>query len=463
MKKTLFCFVFLLISILFVGCNKPFVSYSESSITLYENQEYKIDVSEIESSDKYTIKSLNEKIAKVEDYVIIPQSVGKTKIRLVLLDNKEVYFDISLEIKEGNIAKSVSLDTSIVEIKLQETSTAVNKIKVNEDCDEIPLITYDDSIINYDYISGVITAKAPGNTIVKIKFKFCETKFEVKVNNTIYTTSLIVNDCEVFSNTSGKLNFQVFPSNANTYRFWSDSEDFVIYRDGSYKSYQKTSAIIFYQYYVSFNKQSPIYSFAVNVVEKLTDFSFSIENNGNEVSNILQSKQYELIIDLPNIYNAEDFEFSTNIQVISELVYVEDLGYLLEFYCDSLGEQKIDITYCKNLAGEENKITVSKDIKVSKVTDLEIFAKWQIYEIFPDDNDKYQLYLSGGNQRPDSLYFGLRFNDEIIDDFQVMQVITDNQKIFVSKNFTPEIAGEYVFEIIFNGNFIGQVTVVVND
>jgi hypothetical protein len=44
------------------------------------------------------------------------------------------------------------LDTSNIKIDMGENKTALNKITINNDATETPQITYDTSIINYDYI-----------------------------------------------------------------------------------------------------------------------------------------------------------------------------------------------------------------------------------------------------------------------------------------------------------------------
>ena len=85
MKKLILFLILCVVSIGFVGCDKPKISYSENYVSIYENQEYKVDENKISIAGKtnsYSVISLDTNIAKIRDNFVVPVSAGKTKIRL---------------------------------------------------------------------------------------------------------------------------------------------------------------------------------------------------------------------------------------------------------------------------------------------------------------------------------------------------------------------------------------------
>lgn len=466
--KRLFLFILILfVSIGFVGCGKATISYTESDIVLYENQQYEIVTSNIKLSNKkkpYSITSLDENIAKIEENLIVPQSVGKTKIRLKINEKKGNSFDINFEVKKGKIAKTASVKNSLVTIDMSNVSiTDVNKITTNSDCDEVPTITYDSTIIDYNYQSGVITAKKGGQTRVNIKYLFCQTHFDVVVKENIYVNSMKLNDCQVYENSQGKLDFQIFPLNANMYSFWSDSEDFVVYKDGTYES-STTNAVIKYQYYTKKNLKSNVYTVNVEVIKKLQDFDFvALDKNSLEKTQLLINNKYTLKIIVDRPITQENIILSNNLKTESELKYIENQGYFIDFSVQDLQSNSITIEYSNTLGGVENKVQKTKNYSVHQNNDLKVACKWLSTEILPDDNDVYQLYLYDF-VKPNELYFMAKLGNEFVDcDIQVYQVLEDNSKVLVTRNFKPNSVGMYLFEVILDGNYTSQVRINVND
>lgn len=473
MKKIALFIMILISSVCLVACGKSTISYTESSVKIYENEEYTIDENKVNISGKvkdYLIISEDENVARVDGNTIIPISVGKTTIRLKLNVKKDVHCDIDFEVTKGKIAKNASVQKSRIDIDMaDENITSVNKIVTNNDCDEIPVITYDSNIINYDYISGVVTALSSGSTKVIIEYKHCKTSFDVFVTKNIYTSLMIVEDMNVYENSEGKLDFSVFPSNANTYTFYlseedKDRTDFIIYSDGTYKSQNKTKITLNYFYYDAKNHRSEIKSFKVNVVEKLTDFDVEFtDQNGAVVDNFLVNNTYKITIKIDNSLGAPVLNIDGNFVKKSSLQYVENSGYEMKIQFDVTGKANININYNLQLGSVDNKLHREFNLDVNDKANLTIGGKWLGLELQCIDG-KYTIYLDGldGN-RPNEIAIMLKVNGNFDTtlSYKVFKIMPDNSKEEVGYVFVPENVGEYIFEVEFEDEIVGQIVVLV--
>jgi len=464
MKKFLSIIFLCLMFFGLCACNEAYISYETDSITLYENEVYYIDKDKIDTNslENYSIISLDENIAKIQDFVIYPISVGSTTIRIGITE--ETFFDITVTVGGGNMAKEVHVDSDVVRINMGESLTALNKITTNEDCTEVPQITYNSDIISYDYTSGVITAKSTGETQVTIKYDKCETTFTVTVYNTVYTKLLQVTDNYIFTNSEGKLKFDVFPQNSNTYRFWTSSNDITILRDGTYQTKNPTTAVVFYQYYHDYNQQSEIKSFKVSVINKISDFDIEIYNENNSIAkSFILDKTYKMLINIPSSYTQNNFMFSTNIELKSSIEMIDEYTYSLQFKFNYIGSQFVKVTMIENLGNIENKVIHEESVTVFEKSSVEIAAKWSAYMLTKYDDGKYHIYLNSETS-PSYIYFILKLDDEVLNEtFTVYKISNDGNKIETNRKFTPTEIGEYVFEIEYDGNILGRVSVIVDE
>ena len=456
------------------SCNKMQISYSERSVQIYENEEYVIDeskVSIIGKTSEYSIFSLDDDIARVEGNVVLPVSVGSTKIRLKLATKKDIYTDIEFEVKKGKIAKTVTVQKSRIDLDMSDdVLTSLNKYVTNIDCDEVPSVTYDNTIISYDYISGVVTAKEAGHTKVIISFLKCETSFEVYVTKNIYATFMTVNDVYLYANSDGKLDFQIFPVNANTYNFYlsdedKDRTDFIMYSDGTYISYKPTTITLNYFYYSAKNQRSDIGSFKVNVIEKLQDFDTQIrDDKGASITNFLVNNTYKIIVDVSNNYGTPIISINGDFTNKSIISYVEYSGYEMTFLFDQIGSKNIVINYNLKLGNVDNKISKTLNINITDKTVIEIGAKWSSLTLEKNSDGKYQIYLDGKDGlRANYLAILLKVNGDFDNTlhYDVYLVAGDNSKTKVDNVFRPTEVGEFTFEVEFEGESIGKIIVVV--
>ena len=464
MKKFLLCILLILSSICMFGCTKSSISYADSNVEIYINQAWELDdekVSIVGKNKGYYIISLDENIAKVEDKKVTPMGVGKTVIRLISNAKKNVYFDIAFEVKSGHVALSARAQNPIVNIDLAwNSNTLINPILVNEDCDEIPVVEIDENIATFDYPTGTVTAKSEGSTTVYVKFKFVTAEFVVNVTKSTYTDVLIASDTQVYLNENGKLDFTIFPLNANAYRFWCESEDLIVYKDGSYSAKALTTAVVYYQYYMSATKQSEVKSINVEVIRKITAFDFTIlDKSLGKTDTLIKGETYTLQIGLKEDISL--FSFSNNVNIKKSLS-LDDFGYpVLEFSVDNIGIQEITVTYLKTLNGAVNKVTQSLEIKVEDLENIELCVKWLANEIYKNSDGNYELYLNGEGLRPDRLYFTAKLAGKETEVELEVYRVEGETKSSVSRDFMPDSTGTYTFEVYYNGKILENVQVVV--
>lgn len=483
MKKIIMFLCLILSTICFASCNcsssDTQIVYSETSIVLYENTTHTIDIENVKISSKnkdFKVYSLDENIAKVEDLEIYPKSIGKTKIRFELIDNSEIYCDVNLEVKKGKIAKTVSVQKPTVNIDITDKIyTSSNKLITNEDCDEIPTITYENDVAIYDYKKGIVIAQKVGTATISVDYLFCSVSFRVVVVENTYVTTMAVDDCKVYSNSKGVLPFQVFPLDATKYSFSlsvedKDRDDFIIHSDGSYQSFGATKISLRYSYETGKNIITTK-SFQVEVVDKISDFSYLIKDSLNSnAPYFVKEKEYTLILQLDNSLGTPNISISSDDLEKSTIEYDNALGYKTTFKFKSSGDKTITITYSLTLGGVQNIVTKEIPIHVADKSIMKIVAKWQVYELQPisegSDKGKYRIYLDGnaGEGKPNSLTIGVKINNAYDPSFtySTYQVISDDNKVLLSNNvFIPQTIGEYTLEVVCEGESIGEIVVLV--
>ena len=473
MKKIALILCILFMSLGLVACGKSSISYAKNNISIYENQVYEISSQDIKIEGKvkdYSIVALDTNIAEIDGFFVKPKNVGNTTIRLKLNTKKDVHFDISFEVKKGKIAKSVSLQSSQIDLDMSSgIFTALNKVTTNEDCDEIPEVTFDSEIISYDVSTGVVTAKKVGSTDVVIKYQFCETKFSVNVTEEIYTKLIVLGNNKVYENSRGKLDFQVFPSNANTYTFYLSEKDknrtdFIMYSDGTYLSYDATTIEINYWYYDAKNHKSSVQSFEVEVVEKISDFEVDIlDENNVSVSNFFLNKNYKLNIKLGNDLDVSNFKIIGDLISKTDLKYLESIGFQKEFSFTTSGKSSITIVFEKTLCGVKNTIEKTLDLQVSDTSSITIGVKWLSQELSPNQDGHFETYIDGKNNlRPHQIAIMLKVNGEFDTtleyDVYLQKEVPEKMESYV---FVPTSTGTYTFEVIFAGKSLGNIVVDV--
>lgn len=475
MKKVILFLCLILSSLGFAGCscNKSQITYADKSISIYENEIYTIEKDKVSliGDDEYIVYILDENIAKIEDFVVYPLSEGKTKIRFELVSKKDVFFDVNLEVKKGKVAKGVSIEKSVVNMDITDgVKTAINNLIYDGECDEIPIVTYTQEIVTYDYATGIITALGDlGKVKVSVHFSQCSVSFDVNITQDLFVTTMVVNNSKVYANTIGKIPFQVFPNNANTYAFSlssdeKDRDDFIIYSDGSYKSFGATKINLVCTYYTQKNLKNTI-SFELEIVEKITDFNYSIKDErGATVRSCLVNGTYTLILEIDKNLGEPILQIFGDFAEKSTPKYVEKTGYEIIFKFTSIGVQEIDITYSLTLGNIQNIVNKTITLSVTDMSSIAIGAKWGSLTLEKDNLDRYNIYLDGENgTRADYITILLKIDGNFEPSLQytVYQVIDATTKIEVDKKFTPTEVGEFTFEVVYNGKTLGQIVVLV--
>lgn len=478
MRKILLFLCLIVSAFGFASCScssdKSAIVYAEKSISIYENESYTIDERNIEisgESTQYIVYILDENIAKIDNNIVTPVSVGKTKIRFQIEDKKDVFFDVDFEVKLGKIAKSVSIEKSMVNIDMSEgVLTSLNRITVNNESDEIPTIICDNNIVNYDYTTGVVTAVGVGSTIVQINYLKCSVFFEVNVTKNFYVTYMTANDCKVYANSTGKLPFQIYPSNANTYTFSlsekdKDRDDFIVYADGTYKSFGETNITLNYFFYTDKNQRSEMFSFDVEIVEKITDFEYVIKDEKGAIcNNYIVDCEYTLIIQVDNELGTPALQINGGFAETSSTVYMVGVGYQMRFKYNSIGTKKIHVTYLLSLGNVQNSFTKTIDLEIVDKSVIKIGGKWLSMTLEPNNLGKYEIYLDGlDGSRANNITIMLEINGIFDTNLQytVYKIVSETNKVEIDKTFVPEETGEYTFEVFLEGESVGKIIVLV--
>lgn len=460
MKKIFFMLCLIVLSFGFVGCDNSKISYAQSSAQIYENQEYVLSKDDIKITGKtkdYSVFSLDENIAYIRDFVVYPKASGTTKIRFKLNTKKDVHFDMDFEVKEGKIVKELSIEKTQIEINLSdESNTALNIIAFNEDANEVPVVLFDSQIVDYNYKTGVVTGLNPGQTVVTIKYMLCEVSFNVIVTKKIYPTLLSASDQEIFVGATGKFEFNIFPLDATVFRFWSESKDLIVERDGHYyfenPTYTKT--LVKYEYYDGFKNPLKTGSFYVSIVDKVEDFDYEITDLYEKApSNFLVGKTYLLTIKSTDDLDAKCFSFGSEIEIKSELQYVANKGLQTQIVFNNSDENSVLIRYSKTLGGVENTVNKVKTFAISSYDEIKVGVVVGSYNI--------DSYMITSNDAKLGISFVLKLNNELLNEnLQVYKTWTQPNELLIGA-FVPETVGEYAFDIYYQNRLLKTVTITV--
>lgn len=468
MRKIIFLFSLICISLVLSGCScsKATISYSTDTISVYQNEIYTIDTKDIiiTNGSGYTISVLDENIATISGNDLTPKSIGSTIIRIAISDKQDIYFDINYEVKFGNLPQNISVQNSVVNIYFGVNNTAINKLTVDKDCVETPTVTYDENIINYDWQTGAIVAKKIGVATVTISYSTKEISFTVNVKSKVFAHFMTVKDCILFTNSEGKFDFEVFPTNANAYNFWTEPTNLLtVYADGTYKTHKTMGSIVIkFQYELSENYKSEICTFTATIMDKLEPAEITIRTPENNIpSALFLHADYELVINLPKRLEMSNFTFSENIDN-SFMRYEDNTGYVIPIQFKQAGVQNISVTITETLAGNTQSIVCVKPIQVYNETDVKVGAKWSAYDISNTDNT-YILSLSSAIATPNNLLFILKLNSMVLNDKFIVYAVDGESKTVTDKYFVPSETGTYVFEFELYGVNIGIVNVIVQE
>jgi len=473
MKKILTCVILIFCASLCLACNcgkEPSISFSYDQITINIGDTYTIndeDIDVVDSESEYELIIVDTKIATIKGNVITPMVKGETLL-VIQLKDCDVYCEIPLVITNIIYATEASIQSEQVQINLDKSNLATNVISLNYGCNEVPKVTYNENIIDYDYVTGLITAKSEGMATVVVLFANCNVSFNVNVVNKIYTRTIEVDDCSVYKGSSGKFDFVVFPETANTYEFFTTSELITIDQVGNFVAVDEGVAEITIKYLTAEGVNYSYKTFNVTIYESPSQFDVVVKNiNGSDITYYLQGTTYLMTISgVPEI-SKNMLSVSNNIEVLNS--YVESNQLKVEFKPTSSGEIEIDIV----LNVDKNYIlNETVDIEVKSIEDIEIYAIYFVYlqDVFPDG--KYHIFPGNDQGLVTYMDFSLAINNEEIDENFVVYNVTGGtrQKCFDSSmqessryRFETTELGEYALEFELNGIVVATCSIVVEN
>lgn len=464
--KKLFSFLFMLIIVVgLVSCgNKASISTNIKSINIYENETFDLTdgVFEVSNSDSeivYTV--LDEEIAEIKDGCVYPKKAGATKIRATIKKNK--YCEIALIVFEGMVASNISITHENIVLNLVTRKTAINKITVSEESTEVPNISYNSNIIDYNFESGLITAKAVGQTKVAVSFARETIYFDVKVEGVVYATSVQINDVEVKTGSQGVFNIIKVPSDCNSYALWTESDLIEVTPDGFYNAIAEGEATVKYNYLKGEGHSSGTFSFKVKISSGIPDVEMKItRENFMETEKCLIDETYKFVINLPEDYSTSRFMPSEEIELIGLVEYDKYRGFVGTFKFKKLGLQRVGVVYQQDLNDESKNLVFIKLVEVVKGEHYSVKAKYSSSVIDVDNDNCFVMNINDpiwGSKK--EMIFSLYLEDmEVYDEYQIYYINGD-KKLLENKAFIIESVGTYNFEIKLDDKVVVNFSVQV--
>lgn len=452
--------MFLLSVFAIVGCcDKPTISYREQSITINVGDVYTVnddDITVVGEDKKYSLSILDESVAYIEDNTIIPLKEGKTYLRIAI--DKKCYVDVEVVITQIIYATSARVEKNEIQINILQSNIATNVIEVNENCNEVPVVTYDAELIDFDYVTGKITAIKTGRTSVIVLYRNCNVSFVVNIVDIVYTSQIEVDDCSVFCGGCGVFEFSKFPSLANTYEFSSQSELLIVNSDGSYEALAEGVAEVSVTFVMDSTGASNTKTFVVTIIPTISELNISVVGTDGSLCNYyLISSEYLMVID--NVYNVteEDVILSGECEVVDVQVNNSTVNVIFKF--TDKGNVNIDV--CLKMA---DNLTIDKSSvwSVNGYEDIELIAHWLYYRIDPTEDGSYSLYINGPEGMfADYLIFNVQLDSyDMVEDFYIYDV-SSGVRIDIGNEFRPTQTGCYNLEIVINDNVVKAVTINV--
>lgn len=467
MKKFLSLIILILTSAMCVACgNGVSISYTKDKVYLNMGYTYIVSTGDVtikNSSSEYEIVSMDESVATVGGNIIYPVAVGKTNIRIRLVENTAIYTDFELVVTNIVYAENAKVSNDRVYININKENESFNPIIYsNSTANEVPEVSYNSKIIDYDYVTGKITPKALGETVVVVLFRDCNVSFRVNVINEIYTISMEIPDCNVVEGYSGKFAFSIFPDNANTYYFENVNNDYIsIDSDGSYVAKKSGTITARCAYYSQLNGTLKYVDFQVNILEGISGLDVSVVSPSTEQKNTyyLKENMYRLRIKNTGI-SLDNFEIY-GINIVGE-ISSDTQGIYVDFYFKNKGDNAIQIDVIFD--GYNTAISSTENYLVHEISDIQIKAKCGSYPQDIASDGKYHMNLNGtGTLVSASLKFGayLVENTKNISVNGIEIYNKETGEKLASNTFSPSSTGEFTFVFKLNGVSFGESIVVV--
>ena len=244
MRKIISVFI-IMFSIFLVGCSNPELSASQNVIyasdivvenfanTYYVGDSLSIDninitITPTNATVKPIITTTDFNLVTIANNTISFIAAGSCNIGFAVETGVNTYKNVSFEITIINkpvYAETISFNHSYIEVNLDSVASNILTITPSN-CSVMPIITYsNNNIVEYNYLTGVITPIAEGSTTVTAKIlssnnEYYVSSFNVKVTNIIVATSIDadvigMDDLTLKTGYSGVVNTTIIPSDYN--------------------------------------------------------------------------------------------------------------------------------------------------------------------------------------------------------------------------------------------------------
>ena len=473
MKKMFVALTIICMCMLAFACGKqPSISYNISELILNVGTTYTLDSSNIKITDSksgYQVEIEDTEVASIEGLKITPIKAGETKVIISLVNNKSVKFEIKLLVTAIVYADNPTVSKQDIELNLQKMPSTINKIQLNDGCNELPQLVECSpaGIVEYDYTTGLVTAKSSGVATVVVYYRNCNVGFRVKVTDIVYVTSMTVDDNIVMVGSIGLLDYTCFPDFANTYRFYCSSDIISVDNDGNYTAKNIGIATVYYEYITSAGSTPIAGSFKVTVIDKISSFNAKLVDSDNtQASYYLIEEIYKIIVDLDENIPSKCLKLSSNVRFADndEFVYIEDMGWVANINFRQFGNIDIVITFQYGSTEEDCVKSTISSVYVNGYKDFKIMAFSGGYNLRSNIDSNVVIYNRVDmNNAP--IYFEWGINNTRLYGYDMsIYMISegDESKVYLNSQSIDQLqVGEKTLYFELNGKLIDSIVIQV--
>ena len=273
MKKFLFILILIVSAILPTACScgkeEPTISATRTEVSMAINQTLNIDslitITGTDNDCEYVISNIS--VLKIEDGVIKPLTAGRADIKCKIIGYDENFVVIKVTVRDVKLAHTVSIPKDEIIINIGSGKSAVNKPIFNEEVTEIPNIICDTNIAGYDYATGTVTARAEGETVVRIVYELCEVEFKVIVQKIVFVTNMFVENARLYVGDTGTFDYDVYPTNGNQFRFYEGSDSLEVDSYGVFVAKSPDTVTVYCEYFSEADSDPKVVEFTVEIFD----------------------------------------------------------------------------------------------------------------------------------------------------------------------------------------------------
>ena len=467
MKRILFLLILIISVFVPTGCScgkeEPTISATRSHFSIALNQTVVIDdlinVTGAGRNIEYVLDRNN--IISIENGVVTPLTSGNVTVDCRLVGYEDISTKINVHVRDIYLAKSATIPKDEIIINIGNGKQAINKPIFSEKVTEIPNVICDTNIVGYDYASGTVTARAQGETTVKIVFELCSVEFKVIVQKIVYVNYIQeISDKRLYVGDKGAFEFGVYPSDANQYRFYTHSDSIKVEPSGEFIALAPDTADIYCEYYTGADTEPVILTFKAEIYALPDNLNFSIVDEEYEnIPYIFKGETNKILFDFTEYELLENFTYSNNIEVLSSGIETDLNGNkFILFKALESGLIEITISCNREIENIDRTLSKTKEIRCYDYSDIETIALYQIY-IQDRVDDTYRVFVSDPDAIVDELTFAFKLETYDITD-GIKLYLMNNGKQEISNTFKPTAVGNYTIGVEYNGNLIDEFVVV---